>query len=157
VLVGTRAVAIPSAPAQRPNVSMLARVAVLTAYAAAMVVVPIQTGLTWVMPSWPRLVPLLALLVAAWLLFAAAERLGAGHWYRYAAVLVAPIALLLVLAVFGFGSGFLVLILPLLGGLLAIGAGVAAVLRRYAVPPWLIAIVAAPPFAWTAATTLPLS
>ena len=39
----------------------------------------------------------------------------------------------------------------------AVGAGVAAVLRRLAVPPWLIAAVSAPPLAWVAATTLPLA
>jgi hypothetical protein len=49
------------------------------------------------------------------------------------------------------------LVLPLLAGLLAIGAAVAALLRRLAVPVWLAAAIAAPVFAWTLAMTLPLS
>jgi len=135
---------------------MFLRVAPLVGYAAAMVVVPIQTGLTWVRPNGPRLVPLLALLVAAWALFSAAERLCLGRWYLHAAVLAAPLGLLFVSVVVG-APAFLVLVLPLLAALLAIGAGVAAVLRRFVVPWWLTAAVAAPPFAWTAATTFPLA
>src|SRR5690606_3885567 len=121
------------------------------------VVVPIQAGLTWVAPSAARLLPLAGLFLAAWVLFGAAERLGAGRWYLHAAVVAAPLGPLLGLAVVGLGPGFLALILPLLAGLLAIGAGVAAVLRRLAVAPWLIAAVASQPFAWVAATTLPLA
>lgn len=132
------------------------RIAPLVVYAAVMVVVPIQTGVTWVTPNRARLVPLLALLVAAWALFGAAERLGLGRWYLHAVVLGAPLGLLAALAVVGLAPGFLVLVLPLLAALLGIGAGVAAVLRRYAVPWWLTAAVAAPPFAWTAATAFPL-
>jgi len=133
------------------------RIAPLVVYAAAMVVVPIHIGLTWVMPNGPRLVPLLALLGAAWALFGAAERLSLGRWYLHALVLVAPLGLLAALAVVGLAPGFLVLVLPLLAALLVIGAGLAAVLRRYAVPWWLIAAVAAPPFAWVAATAFPLA
>lgn len=137
--------------------SMYVRTAVLVAYATLMVELPIQVGLTWVMPSRPRVVPLVALLIAAWVLFTAAERLGGGRWFRHAVVLAAPLGLLLVLAATGLGPGFLVLVLPLLAALLAIGAGVTAVLRRLAVPPWIAAAVAAPAFAWTVATTLPLA
>jgi hypothetical protein len=136
---------------------MLVRAALLTAYVAAAVVVPIHVGLTHVVPSPPRMVPLVALIVAAWVLFDVAERCSGGRWYLHAAMLAAPLGLLFALAVVGLGPGFLVLVLPLLAGLLAIGAGVAAVLRRHAVPTWLIAAVAAPPFAWTAASTLPLA
>jgi pimeloyl-ACP methyl ester carboxylesterase len=150
----------PAGPAPGPEPRsprwIILRVAPLVAYAAAMVVVPIQTGLTWVRPNEARLVPLLALLVAAWALFGAAERLGLGRWYLHAAVLAAPLGLLFVLVVVG-APAFLVLVLPLLAALLAIGAGVAAVLRRFAVPWWLTAAVAAPPFAWTAATAFPLA
>lgn len=146
------------ATADRPRDRWLpARVALLVGYATAMVVVPIQVGLTWVMPTWPRLVPLLASLAAAWLLFGAAERLGLGRWYWHAVVLAAPLGLLTALTVVGAASPFLVLVLPLLAALLAIGAGAAAVVRRFAVPWWLTAAVAAPPFAWVAATTFPLA
>src|SRR5690606_2632765 len=44
-------------PAERARFPMFALVAGLAAYAAAMVVVPIQTGLTWVAPSPARLLP----------------------------------------------------------------------------------------------------
>jgi dienelactone hydrolase len=141
----------------RPAWSMLARVGLLAGYATAMVAVPIQVGLTWVVPNVARLVPLVAVGVAVWVLFGAAERVAGGWWYLHGAVLAAAVGLLLALTVTGFGPGFLLLVLPLLVGLLAIGAGVAAVLRRLAVPPWLAAAVAAPVLAWTVATTLPLA
>jgi dienelactone hydrolase len=141
----------------RPAWSMLVRVGLLAGYATAMVAVPIQVGLTWVVPNVARLVPLVAVGVAVWVLFGAAERVAGGRWYLHGAVLAASVGLLLALTVAGFGPGFLLLVLPLLVGLLAIGAGVAAVLRRLAVPPWLAAAVAAPVLAWTVATTLPLA
>jgi hypothetical protein len=119
--------------------------------------VPIQVGLTSVALSGARALPLAAVGVAVWVLFGAAERLGGGRWYAHGAVLAAAVGVLFVLVVTGFGSGFLLLVLPLLVGLLAIGAGVAAVLRRLGVPPWLAAAVAAPVLAWTVATTLPLA
>jgi pimeloyl-ACP methyl ester carboxylesterase len=139
------------------NLSTLSRVTLMTIYVTAAVAVPIHVGLTYVAPSLPRVVPLVAWLVAVWLLFGVAERLSGGRWYLHAAVLAAPLALLLALAVVGLGPGFVVLVLPLFAGLLAIGAGVAAVLRRLALPPWLIAAVAAPSVAWIVATTLPLA
>lgn len=148
---------IAEGPDPRRSRWMPLRVVPLVVYAAAMVVVPIQIGLTWVMPTGPRLVPLLALLLAAWALFGVAERLGLGRWYLHAAILAAPLGLLFALVAVGAASPFLLLVLPLLAALLAIGAGAAAVLRRYAVPWWLTAAVAAPPFAWTAATAFPLS
>lgn len=144
-------------PTGHVRISTVAVIVLLTVYATAMVAVPIHTGLTWVAPSPERVPALVALLVAGWVLFAAAERLGAGRWYLHAAVVAAPLVLLGALAVFGLGPGFLALILPLLAGLLAIGAGIAAVLRRLAVPAWLAGVVAAAPFAWTTATTLPLT
>jgi pimeloyl-ACP methyl ester carboxylesterase len=144
-------------PAATTDVSMLGRTPLLTVFVTMAVLVPMHVGLTHAVPSLARLVPLVVLLVAGWVLFGVAEQLSGGRWYLHAAVLAAPLGVLVALAVVGLGPGFLVLVLPLLAGLLAIGAVVAAVLRRRAVPPWLIAAVAAPPFAWTAAVTLPLA
>jgi hypothetical protein len=95
--------------------------------------------------------------VAAWALFGAAERVGGGRWHVHTAVLATAVGLLLALTVTGFAPGFLRLVLALLVALLAIGAGVAAVLRRLAVPTWPAAAVASPIVAWTVATTLPLA
>jgi len=155
--IGARLVHAPATQAQHNHRWTYLRTALLAVYATAMVAVPIQVGLTWVVPSGPRLGPLVAILAAAWVLFVAAEWLSGGRWYLHAAVLAAPLVLLLALVIVGFGPGFLVLVLPLLGALLAVGAGVAAVLRRWSVAPWLAAAVAAPPFAWTVAATLPLA
>jgi hypothetical protein len=140
-----------------PGWTVTLRTVLLAVYAGAMVAVPIQLGFTSVEPSLPRLLPLLLVGVSTWLLFAAAERVSGGRWYLQAAILAAGVFLLLVLTFTGFGPGFLLLVVPLLVALLAIGAGVAAVLRRRAVPPWHIALVAAPVLAWTVATTLPIS
>lgn len=156
---GDRFLANAALRARRPssNVATGVAIALLTVYATAMVAVPIHTGLTWVAPSPQRMPAVAVLLLAGWVLYAAAERLGAGRWYLHAAVVAVPLVLLGALAAVGLGPGFLALILPLLAGLLAIGVGVAAVLRRLAVPGWLAGVVAAAPFAWTTAATLPLT
>jgi pimeloyl-ACP methyl ester carboxylesterase len=140
-----------------PGWSRLAQTALMVVYAGAMMAVPLQLGVTWVVPNLARAIPLALMGVTAWVLFGAAERLGGGRWTRHALVLAAGLALLVVLSGMGFGPSFLVLIMPLLVGLLAIGAGIAAVLRRLGVDPWLAAAVAAPVFAFTVAMTLPLT
>jgi hypothetical protein len=139
-----------------PGWSRLAQTALMALYAGAMVAVPIQVGVTWVGPSLARAIPLAAVGLAAWLLFGVAERLADGKWYRHALVLAAGLALLVALCGIGFGPEFLVVVVPLLAGLLAIGAGVAAVLRRLDVERWSVAAVAASVFFWTVASTLPL-
>ena len=50
------------------NLSTLSRVTLMTIYVTAAVAVPIHVGLTYVAPSLPRVVPLVAWLVAVWLL-----------------------------------------------------------------------------------------
>jgi dienelactone hydrolase len=147
----------PHPDGRRPTWSEGGRAVLLAGYATAMVAVPVQLGVTWVVPNAARALPLAASFAAVWLLFGAAERLCGGRWYLHACVLASACGLLYLLAVLGVGPDAVMLVLPLLAGLLAIGAAVAALLRRLALPGWLAAAIAAPVFAWTVAMTLPLS
>src|SRR5690606_16988403 len=81
LLAGGRTGDLAERPAAKVPMSTVAAVALLAVYATAMVAVPIHTGLTWVALSPPRVPALAALLLAGWVLFGTAERLGAGRWY----------------------------------------------------------------------------
>lgn len=59
-------------------------------------------------------------------------------------------------AAVGFTSGFVLLVIPLLGILLLWQAAWSAVLHRFSAPSWLIALAGSLVVAWPLATALPV-
>ena len=97
-------------------------------------------------------------MVAACLLFLlGVELVAAGRTWRHLLVVAVTVVVLSVSAVVGLAPGFVLLVVPLFALLLGWHAVWAAVLRRYAAPPWLSAVVGAALLGWPIATTLPLS
>jgi pimeloyl-ACP methyl ester carboxylesterase len=129
----------------------------LIPYAMCSVTVPVQLGLTNVLPVGARwwLLPVIA--VCCGVLLFGAEVASGGHIGRHAIVIVLTAFVLLCGAVVGVAPGFVVLVVPLLAALLVWQAGWAAVLRRRGAPPWLVASVGAFVLAWPIALTLPLA
>ncbi|WP_435204536.1 alpha/beta fold hydrolase [Micromonospora sp. bgisy143] len=129
----------------------------LTAYAILAVALPIHLGLTWARPVGARWW-LLPLVVGACLVFLlGVEVVAAGRtWRRLLAVAVTVVALCAAV-VFGLAPGFVLLVVPLFAVLLGWHVLWAAVLRRYASPRWLPALVGAALLGWPIATTLPLT
>lgn len=138
-----------------------ARVAVaavaLTAYATLAVALPIHLGLTSARPVGARWW-LLPLVVGACLLFLlGVELVAAGRTWRRVLVVAVTVVVLSTAAVVGLAPGFVLLVVPLFAVLLGWYVGWAAVLRRYASPRWLSAVVGAALLGWPIATTLPLT
>lgn len=122
---------------------------VLVGYAAVAVAVPLHLGLTHALPVGPRW----WLLLCVWAGFAVLA-LAAGP----DVLLVSAVAVIAMTAaaLAGLTSTFLLLVVPLLAALLVWQAAWAAILRRTATPPWLIAMAGSLVVAWPIATTLPL-
>jgi dienelactone hydrolase len=137
-------------PAVRP------RVLLTIPYAAVAIAVPVHLGMTHALPAGDRW----WLLLIAWAAFAlfalGAEQVTGGD----------PPALLLIAAVFvsglagaavtGLTHGFVVLVLVPLVGLLLWQVLWSAVLHRFGVPAWVIALTGSAVVAWPLAVTLPL-
>ncbi|CCH16417.1 dienelactone hydrolase family protein [Micromonospora lupini] len=128
----------------------------LTAYAVVAVALPIHLGLTSALPVGARWW-LLPLVVAACLLFLlGVELVAAGRTWRRLLVVAVTVLVLSTSAVVGVAPGFVLLVVPLFAVLLGWHVLWAAVLRRYAAPRWLPALVGAALLGWPIATTLPL-
>lgn len=129
----------------------------LTGYAVLAVALPIHLGLTSALPVGARwwLLPLVA---GACLLFLlGVELVAAGRTGRHLLVVAVTVLVLTGLALVGLAPGFVLLVVPLFALLLGWQAVWAAVLRRYAGPRWLPALLGAALVGWPIATTLPLS
>ncbi|MEU5780546.1 alpha/beta hydrolase [Micromonospora lupini] len=128
----------------------------LTAYAVLAVALPIHLGLTSALPVGARWW-LLPLVVAACLLFLlGVEQVSAGRTWRRLLVVAVAVFVLSTSAVVGLAPGFVLLVVPLFAVLLGWHVLWAALLRRYATPRWLPALVGAALLGWPIATTLPL-
>lgn len=144
-------------PAAGPGKRRLALATpVLIGYAAATIAVPVHLGLTHAVPVGARW----WLLVVVWAGFAvlayAAERLTAGNSLGVLAVSAVAVIALTGAAAVGFTSGFVLLVVPLLGILLLWQAAWSAVLHRFSAPSWLISLVGSLVVAWPLATALPV-
>ncbi|MEV4820693.1 alpha/beta fold hydrolase [Micromonospora sp. NPDC049274] len=128
----------------------------LTAYAVLAVGLPIHLGLTSALPVGARWW-LLPLVVGACLLFLlGVEQVAAGLTRRRLLVVAVTVLVLSTSAVLGLAPGFVLLVVPLFAVLLGWHVLWAAVLRRYATPRWLPALVGAALLGWPIVTTLPL-
>ncbi|WP_231924407.1 dienelactone hydrolase family protein [Micromonospora chokoriensis] len=129
----------------------------LTGYAVLAVALPIHLGLTSALPVGARwwLIPLVAgaCLVFLW----GVELVAAGRTGRHLLVVAVAVVVLTAMTLVGLSPGFVVLVVPLFALLLGWQAAWAAVLRRYAAPRWLPAVLGAAVVGWPIATTLPLS
>ncbi|MEU5913992.1 alpha/beta fold hydrolase [Micromonospora sp. NPDC047527] len=145
------------APARRATARTGVAALTLTAYAVLAVALPIHLGLTSALPVGARWW-LLPLVLAGCLLFLLGVELAAADrtWRHLLAVAVA-VLVLATSAVVGLAPGFVLLVVPLFALLLGWHAVWAAVLRRYAAPRWLSALLGAALVSWPIATTLPLS
>lgn len=148
--------AVPPPVRVRPTWTVWPRALLLVAYTGIGIALPIHSGLTWAWPSAARAVPMIAIAMAAWLLYWAAQRCSGGRWYLVPVVVAAPLVPLGVLTAAGPGPGFLLFVMPMVIGLLALGCGVTAVLSTRALPAWLAAAVPAPLLAVPLAAALPL-
>ncbi|WP_328532778.1 alpha/beta fold hydrolase [Micromonospora zamorensis] len=129
----------------------------LTGYAVLAVALPIHLGLTSALPVGARwwLLPLVA---GACLLFLlGVELVAAGRTGRHLLVVAVTVVVLTASTMVGLAPGFVVLVVPLFALLLGWQAAWATVLRRYAGPRWLPAVLGAALVGWPIATTLPLS
>ncbi|MBQ1036400.1 dienelactone hydrolase family protein [Micromonospora sp. C81] len=129
----------------------------LTGYAVLAVALPIHLGLTSTLLVGARwwLLPLVA---GACLLFLlGVELVAAGRTGRHLLVVAVTVVVLTASTMVGLAPGFVVLVVPLFALLLGWQAAWATVLRRYAGPRWLPAVLGAALVGWPIATTLPLS
>ncbi|MGQ5262274.1 alpha/beta fold hydrolase [Micromonospora sp. ZYX-F-536] len=129
----------------------------LTGYAVLAVALPIHAGLTSALPVGARwwLLPLVA---GACLLFLlGVELVAAGRTGRHLLVVAVTVLVLTTSALVGLAPTFVLLVVPLFALLLGWQAVWATVLRRYAGPRWLPALLGAALVGWPIATTLPLS
>ncbi|WP_328380837.1 alpha/beta fold hydrolase [Micromonospora zamorensis] len=129
----------------------------LTGYAVLAVALPIHLGLTSALPVGARwwLLPLVAGTCLLFLL--GVELVAAGRTGRHLLVVAVTVVVLTASTMVGLAPGFVVLVVPLFALLLGWQAAWATVLRRYAGPRWLPAVLGAALVGWPIATTLPLS
>jgi pimeloyl-ACP methyl ester carboxylesterase len=129
---------------------------VLIVYAGAAVTVPLQLGLTNMIPAGPRWW-LLPIVVASFTAFAWGNlRLTGARFAGQLAGCAAAVVVLTIAAITGLAPGFLVLVVPLLALLLAWQAVWIAVLRRFAVAPAVMALTGAILPALPALAAMPL-
>ncbi|MEU4242675.1 alpha/beta fold hydrolase [Actinoplanes sp. NPDC026619] len=141
----------PSEPQPRRPAAPL-----LIVYAAISIAVPLQLGLTQVVPVGPRWWLLPAVWAGFTLLAYAAERLAEGNSLAVLTVSAVTVIVLVAAAVLGLTSTFVLLVAPLLAALMVWQAVWSAVLHRFAAPRWVIALAGSLLVAWPIATTLPL-
>ncbi|GAB3955272.1 hypothetical protein GCM10027614_64040 [Micromonospora vulcania] len=98
------------------------------------------------------------MVAAACLLFLlSVELVVAGRALRHLLVVGVTVLVLVAAALVGVAPGFVLLVVPLFAVLLGWQVAWATVLRRYASPWWLPAVLGAALVGWPIATTLPLS
>jgi dienelactone hydrolase len=144
---------VGSRPPTRTTVAALA----LAAYAILAVALPIHLGLTSAWPVGARWWLLPVVLGACLLFLLGVELVAAGRTWRRLLVVAVAVVVLSTAAVVGLAPGFVLLVVPLFAVLLGWYVLWAAVLRRYATPRWLPALVGAALLGWPIATTLPLT
>ena len=124
--------------------------------AALAIALPLQLGVTNAIPVGPRW----WLLAVVWAGFAvlsyAAECVAGGNSLGVLTVSAVTVVALTAAALVGLISGFLLLVVPLLGVLLLWQATWSAVLHRFSAPSWLIALMGSLVVAWPIATALPV-
>jgi dienelactone hydrolase len=151
---GTFAASAPAA--QHGGLRLMVATPVLIGYAALAIALPLELGVTNAIPAGPRW----WLLAVVWAGFAvlayAAECLAGGNSLGVLAVSAVTVVALTAAALVGLISGFLLLVVPLLGVLLVWQATWSAVLHRFSAPPWLIALMGSLVVAWPIATALPV-
>jgi dienelactone hydrolase len=152
-----RPTALPARPTALPARPTELAAPLLVGYAIAAVAVPLQLGLTHVVPVGARWWLLALVWAGLGLLAYAGDRLTGGNLVGTLAVSAVAVAVLTAAAATGITYGFVLLVVPLLAILLAWQAIWGAVLRRFAAPPWLIAAVGGLIVAWPVATTLPIT
>ncbi|MEU7927665.1 alpha/beta hydrolase [Micromonospora sp. NPDC049801] len=141
----------------RTPIRITGAVLALTAYAILAVALPIHLGLTSALPVGARWW-LLPLVMGACLLFLlGVELVAVGRTWRRLLVVAVTVVVLSTSAVVGLAPGFVLLVVTLFAVLLGWHVLWAAVLRRYASPRWLPAVVGAALLGWPIATTLPLT
>ncbi|MFD6565040.1 alpha/beta hydrolase [Micromonospora profundi] len=156
----------PSAPTPAPTAVAAGRPApartavaalALTGYAVLAVALPIHLGLTSAWPVGARWWLLPLVLGACLLYLLGVELVADGRTWRHLLVVAVTVPALTMAALVGVAPGFVLLVVPLFVLLLGWHAIWAAVLRRYAAPRWLSAVVGAAIVGWPIATTLPLN
>ncbi|MCO8269376.1 alpha/beta fold hydrolase [Actinoplanes sp. TRM 88003] len=135
-----------------PTVARLRVWPLTVAYAGAAIAVPLHLGFTHAVPVGARWWVLLAL----WAGFAVLAHFGGSVRGDLIGAVLAVVGLTLAAAV-GWAPGFILLVVPLLGVLLVISAGLSAVLRARQAPGWAVALTGSLLVAWPVATTLPLT
>ncbi|WP_405426670.1 dienelactone hydrolase family protein [Micromonospora sp. NBC_00617] len=149
-------VAVDETGSRTPARTTVAALA-LTAYAALAVGLPVHLGLTSALPVGARWWLLPVVLGACLLFLLGVEQVAAGRTWRRLLVVAVTVLVLSTSAVVGLAPGFVLLVVPLFAVLLGWHVLWAAVLRRYATPRWLPALMGAALLGWPIATTLPLS
>lgn len=146
--------AAPRGPGRRTQ-PWLAGV-LLAAYAVAAVAVPLTLGFTRAVPAGDRWWLLPLVVASCWLFMVGAELLTGGGLVRAVPYAIA-VLVLTAAALVGVAPGFVLLVVPLFGLLLAWQFGWSLVLDRLAAPAWLVALVGAVLVGWPVVTTLPLT
>ncbi|MEU4338237.1 alpha/beta fold hydrolase [Micromonospora lupini] len=147
---------VPEPADGRAPASTVVAALALTAYAVLAVALPIHLGLTSALPVGARWWLLPVVLGACLLFLLGVEQVAAGRTWRRLLVVAVAVFVLSTSAVVGLAPGFVLLVVPLFAVLLGWHVLWAAVLRRYATPRWLPALVGAALLGWPIATTLPL-
>ncbi|GAA0566191.1 hypothetical protein GCM10010172_57410 [Paractinoplanes ferrugineus] len=145
----SRRPAVEEAAPRRPAAPLL------ILYAAISIAVPLQLGLTHVVPVGPRWW-LLPVVWAGFLLLGYAVERAGGNALTLLAVSALTVVALVAAAVVGLTSTFVLLVAPLLAVLMVGQAVWSAVLHRFGAPRWVIAAAGSLLVAWPIATTLPL-
>ena len=135
-----------------PAVARLGVGPLTVAYAGAAIAVPLHLGFTHAVPVGVHWWALLSL----WAGFAALGHAGGSLRNDLIGAVLAVVALTTAAAA-GVAPGFILLVVPLLGVLMVIQAGLSAVLRARAAPAWVVALTGSLLVAWPIATTLPLA
>jgi pimeloyl-ACP methyl ester carboxylesterase len=135
-----------------PTVARLGFGPLTIAYSGATIAVPLHLGFTHAVPVGLHWFALLAL----WAAFAVLAHFGGSLRGDLVAAVLA-VVLITAAAAVGWAPGFVLLVVPLLGVLLLIQAGLSAVLRARHAPAWVIALTGSLLVAWPIATTLPLA
>jgi dienelactone hydrolase len=126
-------------------------------YAIVAIAVPVHLGLTHAVPVGDRWW-LLLIVWSAFALFAyGAERVTRGVPLHLLAIAAVFVVVLAAAAMTGLTHGFVLLVLFPLIGLLLWQATWSAILNRFAVPAWMIAVTGSVVVAWPLAVALPLA
>jgi hypothetical protein len=150
MLFAARRLAWPAVPSRVLSCLFLA------GYAIAAITIPLHLGLTNLIPAGPRWW-LLPIVVAAFTAFAWGNlRLSGARLDRQLIGAVSAVGALGIATMTGLAPGFLLLVLPLLALLLLYQAVWIDVLRRFAVPAWLMALTGAILPAIPALASMPL-